>query len=532
VAAQVLQEAGAPPGVAQAVSNAIEVAQLNDAPPAQVAEIAYQAAKDAGATEVQAVTAAEVAQEAALAQELQAETDNKGDMLSTPFDSRFGEWGAPTTMASTFGPDEAGMEFTGKGDRDAVPFDARFGEWGTPTASRDSFDSRFGEWQSPPVVADRDSVVDPDLSGMRGVDPNLARTAEVAPVRGNPMSRDWVNERATPIAESIGREATKGLTKDSTQEQATKAMVVAAHNMAKSGIPASVARGVLMEGALKGAAAAGYSPNMAFIGGKVQAALDDMVNTAMQGYHPVPGQVQGPPSQVAVATPDPGRPTSVADFGIPGSMAPSQVAATPSVDAPSQTMPAAPPVTSETNAPTANVPGGPPPVTSSPETQEVLSNPQSAGIVQDIAASYGVDIGTAALIYRLFFMGDVEDFAQQFRGLKDGGRPNPGEVVLVGEEGPELFVSDTPGTIVPYIPGPGRGDRTWPKAPTPDMPGKVSGYGRELQRRVQDAQNMFYPLMGMIETGAIRLNEKNWEKFLRAQAPSKNIEDRRNKDKD
>ncbi len=34
-------------------------------------------------------------------------------------------------------------------------------------------------------------------------------------------------------------------------------------------------------------------------------------------------------------------------------------------------------------------------------------------------------------------------------GFADGGRPDPGKVSVVGERGPELFVPDTPGTVIP-----------------------------------------------------------------------------------
>lgn len=37
----------------------------------------------------------------------------------------------------------------------------------------------------------------------------------------------------------------------------------------------------------------------------------------------------------------------------------------------------------------------------------------------------------------------------KLQGFADGGRPPVGETVMVGEEGPELFVPDSPGTIIP-----------------------------------------------------------------------------------
>jgi hypothetical protein len=36
-----------------------------------------------------------------------------------------------------------------------------------------------------------------------------------------------------------------------------------------------------------------------------------------------------------------------------------------------------------------------------------------------------------------------------FTGFADGGRPSTGQVSIVGERGPELFVPDTAGTVVP-----------------------------------------------------------------------------------
>lgn len=215
---------------------------------------------------------------------------------------------------------------------------------------------------------------------------------------------------------------------------------------------------------------------------------------------------------------------------------PSQLAAVPPTEAPEGTMPAAPQslpevtvtpsVIAETTAPSQFIPGEPPNIASPQEVQSVLSNPQTAAIVQNIAASYGVDIGTAALILRLFAMGESSDF-EPIRAMKDGGRPMANEAVLVGEDGPELFVPDVPGAIVPYVPPIGKGSKSWPKAPTPDYPGMYAGYGREIQRQNRERQNLAPLLMQMIDTGALKLNEKAWDDFIKAQKPSKNIEDRR-----
>jgi hypothetical protein len=34
--------------------------------------------------------------------------------------------------------------------------------------------------------------------------------------------------------------------------------------------------------------------------------------------------------------------------------------------------------------------------------------------------------------------------------MGDGGRPYANEPVIVGEQGPEVFVPDQPGTVVPF----------------------------------------------------------------------------------
>ena len=41
------------------------------------------------------------------------------------------------------------------------------------------------------------------------------------------------------------------------------------------------------------------------------------------------------------------------------------------------------------------------------------------------------------------------NLVNKIRGFADGGRPSPGQVALVGERGPELFVPDSAGTVVP-----------------------------------------------------------------------------------
>jgi hypothetical protein len=101
------------------------------------------------------------------------------------------------------------------------------------------------------------------------------------------------------------------------------------------------------------------------------------------------------------------------------------------------------------------------------------------------------------------------------RFLAKGGHVAKDEPVVVGEEGPETFVPDQPGTVVPHMP-PGGGDDfgRWPKVPTPDYPGRYAGVGREMKRQMREAQNPAPTLMDMIDSGRLRLNAANWHAMM------------------
>ena len=60
-------------------------------------------------------------------------------------------------------------------------------------------------------------------------------------------------------------------------------------------------------------------------------------------------------------------------------------------------------------------------------------------------------IGTlgAAAVAAPGFIGEAEAMSLGLAAFAEGGRPVPGDLALVGEEGPELFIPDTAGTIVP-----------------------------------------------------------------------------------
>jgi hypothetical protein len=107
-------------------------------------------------------------------------------------------------------------------------------------------------------------------------------------------------------------------------------------------------------------------------------------------------------------------------------------------------------------------------------------------------------------------------FAPGVEGRAEGGPVKKGRPYVVGEEGPEYFVPDEPGTILPHMPQPGKGgniDR-WPKVPAPEYPGRFGGLEREIRRQTREAQNAEPGLMEMIDSERMRLNEANWRRML------------------
>jgi len=103
------------------------------------------------------------------------------------------------------------------------------------------------------------------------------------------------------------------------------------------------------------------------------------------------------------------------------------------------------------------------------------------------------------------------------RGLAKGGHVAEGERVVVGEEGPEYFVPDRPGTVWPHMPQARRprGDiDRWPKLPAVDYPGRYGGVEREMLRQTRAAQDPKPSLMDMIDSGRLPLNEANWRRML------------------
>jgi hypothetical protein len=102
------------------------------------------------------------------------------------------------------------------------------------------------------------------------------------------------------------------------------------------------------------------------------------------------------------------------------------------------------------------------------------------------------------------------------RGLAKGGHVAKHEPVVVGEEGPEYFVPDQPGIVVPHMPqpgGPGNIDR-WPRIPSVEHPGLYGGVEREIRRQTRAAQDVIPGLIDLIDSGWLRLNEANWNRMI------------------
>lgn len=190
----------------------------------------------------------------------------------------------------------------------------------------------------------------------------------------------------------------------------------------------------------------------------------------------------------------------------------------PSAPAAPGALPSAPP-----GAPSAPGPGvGPPSVSGVPMAAGaapgvsaemsyfVLSNyPEE---VQQVARRFGVDMMTAAAIVVASSMA-----GQPTQAMAEGGYPQAGQPVLVGEHGPEVFVPRQSGTVLPNprdlpgqlglgdIPPPGRGgpwdwDRVF-------IPGNEYGYGPTALGE--------------------RVHPSAWDMWLRGLPESENIEDRR-----
>jgi hypothetical protein len=119
----------------------------------------------------------------------------------------------------------------------------------------------------------------------------------------------------------------------------------------------------------------------------------------------------------------------------------------------------------------------------------LASNPVA---LAGVAAANHVDKQTAAII--------LAKQMHPLRQMAGGGRPRAHEPVIVGERGPEVFVPDVPGTIVPqYFEEPYR-------APHSAYPGNPVAMGETFGRLVRPAA---------------------WDAWLASRPESENVEDRR-----
>ena len=102
------------------------------------------------------------------------------------------------------------------------------------------------------------------------------------------------------------------------------------------------------------------------------------------------------------------------------------------------------------------------------------------------------------------------------RALAKGGHVAKDEPVVVGEEGPETFVPDQPGTVVPHMPQPGKGKNVdrWPKLPASEYPGRYGGVERESEWQTRQAQNPMPSLIDLVDSGRLPLNAANWHAML------------------
>jgi hypothetical protein len=107
--------------------------------------------------------------------------------------------------------------------------------------------------------------------------------------------------------------------------------------------------------------------------------------------------------------------------------------------------------------------------------------------------------------------------AEPVEARAEGGPVDKGRPYVVGEEGPEYFVPDEPGTILPHMPQPGRGDPNigrWPKVTAPDYPGRYRGLEGGIKQATRNAQDPAPGLMEMIDSERMRLNQANWRRML------------------
>jgi len=117
------------------------------------------------------------------------------------------------------------------------------------------------------------------------------------------------------------------------------------------------------------------------------------------------------------------------------------------------------------------------------------------------------------------FRGNEAALPFDTRFLAKGGHVDKDEPVVVGEEGPEYFVPDQPGTVFPHMPQPGKTGKSenidrWPKVPAPNFPGRYGGVEREMLRQTRAAQDPVPALIDLVNSGRLPLNAANWDRLI------------------
>jgi hypothetical protein len=150
-------------------------------------------------------------------------------------------------------------------------------------------------WTSSPGDRGKDAVTTPESSRTGTTDPAL-----VGPARGTA-------DRGvqTQYAKAITTAALKGVGPNTSKDEAIAKGKAAQAEMARAGVPASVARAALMDLAVQIATRMGYGPgSLSWSTGMVESGINSGVNSGMQGYQGAPpGPVQGPPSPAAAPAP-------------------------------------------------------------------------------------------------------------------------------------------------------------------------------------------------------------------------------------
>jgi len=309
-----------------------------------------------------------------------------------------------------------------------------------------------------------------------------------APILTPPARGQLDRAVQTQNALNLIKQSTAKLTTASGQAEFNAAGVVAAKDLARAGVPLDMARSLMTKSAYEGAEKVGYGPS-AVLWSIYKGHIDSGIAAALQGYQPAkPGEVQGPPSPFA-----PGK-QGAAPFGqqyadLTQSTGPAPEnygRGTPALQNLSPIINPQPTPYNDWGKTPAIQP--PPPPLYTPDTPGQFSP----------------------------FRGNEAALPFDTRFLAKGGHVDKDETVVVGEEGPEFFIPDESGTVVPHQPQPGKGKNVdrWPKGPAVLYPGRYGGVEREIERQTREAQNPMPSLIDMVDSGRLPLNAANWHAML------------------